>query len=163
MEHGRETKSISSTRQSHRPHITARERTGRGCHRASGAPDPLNNTGPTSRLREIKHRDLEGCETRQREMENRPEKKSALRNWLIRNVENPHPDRQAQDTSWSVISPATRSACGTPILLYYCCRFFVYSFSSRSLSASPKRDSENLIATLPAVLGSAMSFRNTAL
>ena len=55
------TKSISSTRQSHRPRIRARERTGRGCHRASGAPDALNNMGHTSRLREIKHRDVEGC------------------------------------------------------------------------------------------------------
>jgi len=89
-----------------------------------------------------------GMQTRQREMENRSEKKSALRIWLIRNVENPHPDRQTQDTSWFVISPATRTPCGTPILLYYRCRFFVYSFSSRYLSASPKMDSESLIATL---------------
>jgi len=87
-------------------------------------------------------------QTRQREMENRSEKKSALRIWLIRNVENPHPDRQTQDTSWFVISPATRTPCGTPILLYYRCRFFVYSVSSRYLAASPKMDSENLIATL---------------
>ena len=42
-------------------------------------------------------------QTRQREMENRSEKKSALRIWLIRNVENPHPDPQTQDTSWFVI------------------------------------------------------------
>ena len=90
-------------------------------------------------------------QTRQREMENRPEKKSALRFWLIRNVENPHPDRQTQDTSWFVISssnPDSLWKTGTPMLLYYRCRFFVYSFSSRYLSASPKMDSENLIATL---------------
>ena len=38
---------------------------------------------------------------------------------------------------------ATRTPCGkpgTPILLHYRCRFFVYSFSSRYLSASPKKD-----------------------
>jgi hypothetical protein len=42
-------------------------------------------------------------QTRQREMENRSEKKSALRIWLIRNVENPHSDGQTQDSSCFVI------------------------------------------------------------